>query len=373
MGARILQLCHDYEGPFRSLCQQYSSAFDDVHVTTLFLCGEPDADVAEQVGGDDVVFFDLPRRAMKGLKISTLLRLHRFLKTRHFDLVIAQRYRPVYFAGILSLFHPIQAVLGVVHEHGVYRARARKRVIWYGSNISLIGVSDSVSADLERTFPGLTDEGRLFTLPNSIDSSSADELLDRHEARQRLGLPAEGFVFGTVGRLIDKKEHHVLIEGFARYADQGGEGVLAIVGGGPLESELKALARELGVENRVCFTGHVPHAFRLMKAFDTFVLSSGELEAFGVVLLEAMLARIPVISSSAPGPLEVVGDSAVTFPTGDTETLAGRLADLFAQTAEERAAMGARGFERYTSRFSPERFRERLRSLPPVASVLEPV
>ncbi|MDZ7686635.1 MAG: glycosyltransferase [Gammaproteobacteria bacterium] len=65
----------------------------------------------------------------------------------------------------------------------------------------------------------------------------------------------------------------------------------------------------------------MPDAYRLLKAFDAFVLSSGPLEAFGVVLLEAMLARLPIVSSTAPGPVEVVGDSALTFAVGDDGAL----------------------------------------------------
>lgn len=368
---RILQLCHDYRGPFRSLCQQYARAFDDMHVTTVFLCGEADDEIASAVGGDEVIFLDRPRREMKGLKISTLLMLHRFLKSHPCDLVIAQRYRPVYFSAILSMLHPIAAVIAVVHEHGVYRARARKRIVWYGKNVSLVGVSDSVSRDLEHAFPTLADQGRLFTLPNTIDPE--DELLDRAEARAALGLPADGLVFGSIGRLIDKKEHHVLIDGFARYVERGGDGELMIIGAGPLEATLRAQIRDLGLTQRVHLAGEVPRASRYLRAFDAFVLSSGELEAFGVVLLEAMVARLPVICSRAPGPMEVVGDVALTFDTGDVEALAGQLEAMRSLSGDERTAMGRQGHDRFMAMYAPDVFRERLRALPPVRRALRGV
>ncbi|MDZ7686636.1 MAG: glycosyltransferase [Gammaproteobacteria bacterium] len=201
---RILQLSHDYEGPFRGICRQYVCAFPDAHVTTLFICGDRSEAVAREVGATRSRFLERPHRAMRGLKLATLRQLHPVFRDGNFDLVIAQRYRPVYFAGILSLVNEIPLIVGVTHEPGVYHSRARRRVIRYGKNIVLAGVSDFVSDDIERDLPGLRASERLYTLPNAIDPSRADDMMTPQAARQALGLPDDRFVFGTVGRLIDK-------------------------------------------------------------------------------------------------------------------------------------------------------------------------
>lgn len=367
---QVLQLSHDYEGPFRALCRQYVQAFADADVTTVFLCGAASDDVAREVGGREVIFLERPRRAMRGLKLSTLVLLHRLLRDRSIDLVVAQRYRPVYFTGILSRFLDIPEILAVTHEHGVYRARARKRVIWYGKNISLIGVSEAVSDDLERAVPGLRESGRLYTLPNSIDAEIAG-LLDRSAARAQLGLPDTGLVFGTIGRLIDKKEHHVLLDGFAGYCERGGEGDLVIVGDGPLAQPLRQQAARLGVDRRVHFAGRVDQAARLLCAFDAFVFASGEREAFGVVLLEAMCARLPVVCSRAAGPAEVVGNTALGFAPGNANELADRLLEIGEMSDEARKAMGDAGRSRFERVFSVGEFRRRLLDLPPVRRAIE--
>ena len=65
----------------------------------------------------------------------------------------------------------------------------------------------------------------------------------------------------------------------------------------------------------------ISDAANVVSAFDVFVLSSGTAEAFGIVLLEAMQAKVPVISTNALGPAEVVADAGILFKSGDADDL----------------------------------------------------
>ena len=105
------------------------------------------------------------------------------------------------------------------------------------------------------------------------------------------------------------------------------DSLLLILGQGELEQELKDLAAELGVDGQVRFLGSVPDAARYYRAFDCFVLSSDH-EPFGMVLLEAMAAGLPIISSDCGGAPEVVGDSGFLFPLGDVAALAERMSGV---------------------------------------------
>src|SRR5690606_28977804 len=125
------------------------------------------------------------------------------------------------------------------------------------------------------------------TLYNRIDVDTVQaELLSKNEAREFLGLPADAWVVGNVGRLHHDKDQATLIRGFAKALPQLPQNsLLLIMGSGPLEQALKNLATELGVGDKVVFAGQVPNGRTYFRAFDVFALTSDH-EPFGMVLLE---------------------------------------------------------------------------------------
>jgi glycosyltransferase involved in cell wall biosynthesis len=148
------------------------------------------------------------------------------------------------------------------------------------------------------------------------------EQVSREAARAHLGLPQDAWVVGNVGRLHPDKDQATLIRGFAQALPHLPAGsLLAIMGSGKLEGTLKALAAELGVSESVCFLGQVSAGRRFFRAFDVFALSSDH-EPFGMVLLEAMAAGVPVIGTDCGGGREVVQGVGELFPLGDAAALA---------------------------------------------------
>jgi glycosyltransferase involved in cell wall biosynthesis len=122
---------------------------------------------------------------------------------------------------------------------------------------------------------------------------------DRAGARAALGLPADAFVVGFVGRLVEQKNVALLVDAMARRPDV----VCAIVGDGPLRPDLE---RRAGGRANVRFAGHRAGAEDLMPAFDVLCLPS-RWEGLGLVLVEAMLRRVPVAGSRAGAIPEVLG------------------------------------------------------------------
>jgi glycosyltransferase involved in cell wall biosynthesis len=99
---------------------------------------------------------------------------------------------------------------------------------------------------------------------------------------------------------------------------------LVLVGQGPLQDELTALARELGISDRVVFAGWQENPFAWMANADLFVLSS-RFEGFGNVVIEAMACGLPVVSTDCPsGPSEILagGDTGILVPVGNARALA---------------------------------------------------
>ena len=131
---------------------------------------------------------------------------------------------------------------------------------------------------------------------------------------------------------------------------------LIIIGRGPREAALRQQIAEAGLKGRVHLQGFVDDAARYMKAFDVFVLPSRH-EPFGLVLLEAMVARLPIIASDSGAPVEVLPPSAALFPTGDRGVLAARLLQAYQTAPSALARMGLEGYRRVGESFALKDYR----------------
>jgi len=172
----------------------------------------------------------------------------------------------------------------------------------------------------------------------------------------------------TVARLVPEKAVRDAIAAVQRAVAGGAELRYRIVGGGPLEVELKAQIASAGLEEIVSMTGaasevEVRQAYR---ESDLFVLPSiraadGSEEAQGLVLQEAQAMGLPVLTTSIGGIPEGVDDggSGYLVPPGDVDALAARLTEC-ANDPELRERLGRRGRELVEERFDIERLNDRL-------------
>lgn len=333
----ILQLCHGYGPPFDDVARQWKILFDgmDYRVITVFLTGRADQSVAKLVGGD-VVFLGYSSKDLRGLKRKQIHAVQALHNKYDFCLTIAHRYKPIYIATHLEGI----SVLGVAHAYRVFDKFWRRRYITrFHKKVWLFGVSDAIRNDIRRSLPQFP-PNRIQTAYNHIDVKKArSKLLSRDHARELLGLPADLRVVGNVGRLHADKDQKTLIKAFAKAAHRLDKTVLAIIGTGRLERALKQQAVACGISDKVFFIGRVPEASRYFSAFDLFVLTSNH-EPFGMVLLEAMVADLPIISTSVGGAPEILGGSGVLFDVGDSERLAALLcSDLDKPQYDDRLAL----------------------------------
>jgi glycosyltransferase involved in cell wall biosynthesis len=116
--------------------------------------------------------------------------------------------------------------------------------------------------------------------------------------------------FGTVGRLVPAKGHAVLIEAFAKFAAKRPEAHLQIFGDGPLRGEMEAQIRKLGMESRIRLEGVTHDTAGVLAALDVFVFSSVQ-EGLPLVILEAMAAGLPIVSTRVGGVSEVAPEGIV--------------------------------------------------------------
>ncbi|BBP74376.1 glycosyltransferase [Pseudomonas gingeri] len=364
----VLQLCHGYDGPFLDCARQYASLFSGTgyRVTTVFLTGAADAEVAAGCASDEVLFMEYSSRAIRGLKLGAIRDLRKIAASRNFSFCIAHRFKPVYIA-LLGTALP---VIGVHHAFGDYvRGSRRLFAQLFRRRLSLLGVSDAVRDDMRKCLPKWP-TGRIRTLYNRIDIEALQATqVTVAEAREALGLPVDAWVVGNVGRLHPDKDQATLIQGFAQALEHlPAHSRLAILGTGRLEQDLKELARELGIAEQVLFLGQVPEARRYFRAFDVFALSSDH-EPFGMVLLEAMAAGVPLLATSCGGAREVVEGVGILFPLGDAGHLAQGLQHLAALDDEQRQACAGLMLARLHERFSDQAVREAFWRLPQVTDL----
>ena len=153
------------------------------------------------------------------------------------------------------------------------------------------------------------------------------------------------YLLCTVSRLTKEKNLVFLIQGLASLkARIGGCFRLLMIGGGPMEEELRGLVRQLDLEDNVTFMGTVDNAEigRYYRACDLFVFASKS-ETQGIVLLEAMAARNPVVAVDASGVCDIVKNGINGFKTGeDRDEWAGRIGALLLDGGgRERLGQGA--------------------------------
>ena len=364
----VLQFCHGYDGPFLDCARQYASLFagSGYRVTTVFLTGVADAEVAAACASDDVLFMEYSSKAIRGLKLGAIADLRKIAASRNFSFCIAHRFKPIYIA-LLGTSLP---VIGVHHAFGDYQRRTRKLFAHiFRKRLSLLGVSDAVRDDMRRCLPNWP-KGRIQTLYNRIDVEALQaSQVSRDEARQTLGLDAEAWIVGNVGRLHPDKDQATLLRGFAAALPYlPGNSQVVILGSGRLEQDLKELARELGIGDRVLMLGQVAEARRYFRAFDVFALSSDH-EPFGMVLLEAMAAGVPLLATACGGAKEVVEGVGILFPLGGVEPLAQGLIHLSRMDAELRHSCADAMLQRLNERFSDEAVKAVFWRLPQVVAL----
>lgn len=172
------------------------------------------------------------------------------------------------------------------------------------------------------------------------------------EALIALGVPAGARLVGNVAQLVDHKDHATLLRAAAIVLAAKPECRFVICGDGPLRQPLDALARSLGISERVIFAGFRADLDALIPCFDIFCLSS-HLEGLGTSVLDAMCFSKPVVATRAGG----IPDAVIDGETGrlaaprDSAGLARALIETLDSDANH-ARFGAAGRERFVKEFT---------------------
>jgi glycosyltransferase involved in cell wall biosynthesis len=188
---------------------------------------------------------------------------------------------------------------------------------------------------------GLVLESNATTVLNGIPVDRFRNSPERRAAaRHSLGLDLDTPVIGCVGRLVALKNHAVLLAAFQELLPSFPTLQLVLVGDGPLANELRALAIELGIADRVRFLGAHPAVADLLPAFDVFALPS-KTEGLSIALLEACATGLAVVATAVGGNPDIIADgkTGLLVAVDDKEALAAALNGLLSSPSE-RARLG---------------------------------
>jgi len=250
----------------------------------------------------------------------------------------------------------------VVHMHVSYGDWQSRVVKWaLGQADAVVGVSRFTADSIIRAgYP----RQRIYAVHNGLDVRDWDPTLDGRSVRRELGIPVDAPLLGIFARLFTWKGHSALLDALAvvrsavpdvRLIIVGEDDSRAHPGGGSYRSELEARVRGLGLRDNVIFTGFRTDIPRLMAALDVFTLPSWE-EPFGMVFIEAMAMKKPVVAWASGGALEVVvhNETGLLTEPRSTPALADAILTLL-RDPDLRRRFGEAGRLRVMETFSPER------------------
>ncbi len=250
-----------------------------------------------------IIEFDYPNYDPR--KFRAILQICR---NHHIDIIHAHLHKPILGALLATYFRNVRVV---VHEHGpifrpgiqynAYRRllrRLKHRASWF------IATSHATARQLEKV--ANVDPQQIEVIYNAVDLETfKPNAAARNRFRREYHFTDDDMVLGYAGRLHEVKGVDLLIEAMAILLKQSPRYRLLLLGHGPDQPTLEKRVQQLGIQQHVQFLGFRRDVAEFMNAFDIGVVPSRQ-EPFGIVALEFMRAKVPLVCSDADGLAEFV-------------------------------------------------------------------
>lgn len=316
----------------------------------------------DEIRAAGVVVENLEARNLRDVR--AFRRLLGIVRERRIDIIHAHLTYAAIWAGVASLVTRVPSI-ATMHvappkDEG-FREAARqwimRRVVNHHAARTVV-VSDALrqefaSAGIRRS--------KLIVVHNGVDVRTSSS--DTGRTRRELGVDEVALLLTAVAVFREGKGIDVLLRAVARIADSFPSMRVLVAGEGPKREEWELLARGLGIDSRVIWTGFRRDVGDLLEASDLFVHPTLA-DAFPTVVLEAMAAGLPVIASRVGGVPEIVEDGVTgkLVPAGNDQALAEAIAEALRNSSWRRDA-GVAARERARREFSIEGWIDRLERL----------
>lgn len=298
-------------------------------------------------------------RLRNALDITSALELSRLIREHRIEIVHAHVARD-YPLAALATRRNRQTKL-IITRHVLFPLNKLHSVTL--SHVArVICVSHAVKRSLlsQKIFPA----NKMSVIPNGIDFRRLDASLqnfDRQEFCRRMKIPPESLLVGTIGEIKRQKGHEDFVRAAALLARRCADAHFIIAGAdttrtGEHRASLERLINELNLTHRVHLTGWLDDVAPLLAALDVYV-SASHMESFGLAIVEAMAAGLPIVATATEGAQEIISRedaSGVLVPVGDVQELASAVLRLLGD-AHERTRIGTLARATARTRFSLER------------------
>jgi glycosyltransferase involved in cell wall biosynthesis len=234
----------------------------------------------------------------------------------------------------------------ICHLHSNYQLRDRLTLGLYQVSM-VVGVSRYVLDDLKKDQMPIN---RTCVINNGIDRR---KLLAQQDSS--ITIDRRDFIIATVGSLIKRKGIDLIISAVAQLIAKQVPVHLLIIGDGPEADNLQEQINQLGLQNHISLLGEQDNVLGILRSNVDLVVSAAREEAFGLVLAEASLARLPVVATAVGGIPEVVvdGETGILVPSEDIDALANAINTLY-QNPYNCHVMGKAGYNHVRKNFNIE-------------------
>jgi glycosyltransferase involved in cell wall biosynthesis len=281
----------------------------------------------------------------------TIPRIVQLVRKHNIDVIIPTKRKDYLIAGIVSRICGITCILrlGIVRTpSGMWFHRLMYGALADGIIVNAMKIKESLlKASYLKT-------QKIRVIYNGFDTSTIDRQFPEGAIRKH-----QGFMVTSMGILTRRKGFDFLIRGFARFIELTGspEAKLTIIGSGPESDNLKTLATELGIADRLRMTGFLENPELLLAESHVFAMVSQN-EGIANALLEGMYLGNAPISTRAGGADEVISDgiNGLLVDYGNVEALAEALKSLF-QSPELCQSISAKARQRLIEQFSMKRMK----------------
>ena len=234
--------------------------------------------------------------------------------------------------------------------------------LWHTASNNLLDKVIAVSEDTRKNYikrQGIN-EKKVAVIYNSVylGESIQPGRSKEMSSRESIGFNRDDIVIGMVGRLVKGKGYDDVIAASRAIVTYNPRVKFLVVGDGPEMGNLKALARHSGIEDRIKFLGFRADADDLIKIVDLLIQPSHNAppESFGMVLIEAMASRVPVISSDIAPFKEIVenGINGLLFKKGNPADIAEKVISLL-ENRNLTNDLVRRGYDTVKEKFSSQK------------------
>jgi glycosyltransferase involved in cell wall biosynthesis len=324
------------------------------------ICVEREGVLAKQAQELGAAVFCLAKPP--GRSQATIQSAARLLRSLNPDILHTHQIGALWYLGQAAQQAGARCVVHTEHSDHVtqattWSARLRARWLWWRSGQfaqRFCCVSHDIAQSAQRW--GTVPPQKVAVVPNGIDVERIEgQIQQRSELCNRLGIPSNSFIVGTVGRLVEVKQHWLLLWALPQLRKSLGDVRLLLIGEGPERANLEQLATQLGVEQYVVFAGYHAEPFAYAAAMDVFAMTSRH-EGLPLALLEAWAAGLPAVCSAVGGMEKIVQHevNGLLFPAGNRQALVSSLGQVLSCPSTAKR-LGEQGQRTVREHFSSDR------------------